>query len=89
MVSTTSETPTLTFRVNAAGKVDVTPSDNFRAGVFPYRSRLLDVNGKVLKDEVRTEPRMLEPPSPEREEEMRAALNSEAGRRFLELESGS
>ena len=88
-VVSTSEMPTLTFSESVAGKVDVTPSDNFRRGVFPYRVVVLDVNGKVLKDEVRTGPRMIEAPSPEQEEEMRAALNSEAGRRFLELESGS
>ncbi len=88
-VVSTSEMPTLTFRVNAAGKLDMTPSDNLRPGVFPFRMLVLDVNGKVLKDEVHTGPGTIDPPSPEQEEEMRAALNSEAGRRFLELESGS
>ena len=88
-VVSTSEVPTLTFRADVDGKVSVTPSDDFRAGTFPYRMLVLDVNGKVLKDEVKTAPSVLDPPTPEQEKEMRAALNSEAGRRFLELESGS
>ena len=88
-VVSTSEMPTLTFQVNAAGQLGVAPSDNFRRGVYPFRLRMLDEHGKVLHEKVRTEPRIIEPPTPEQEEEMRAALNSEAGRRFLELVSGS
>ena len=76
--------PTRTFRVSPEGGWKITESPGMQPGVYPHRLVVLDVDGKVLGEEVRHGPPVLEPLPPEQDRELREFLNTEDGREFLD-----
>ena len=76
--------PTLTVSAKSEGGVDIETSPDFRPGIYPYRLITRDANGKTIAESVRTGPRVIDPPSPEAEQELRDFLATDDGKEFLD-----